>query len=236
MGKSWLRHVVILALVLGGCISQTDASTPTSFVEATTEPTASASLTVTDEPTPDSSVFLFDTFHMETESVGWGTADIPDAQGENWSTRILRTMDGGLNWLNVSPANRLEIKNTFFLDGGNAWAVTTNPEAVSSENRPTVLVWQTRDGGQTWNKGEPLTERGMALGWEMFFADVQHGWLISGNDVAMGTTAVTLYKTEDGGINWAEIFSTSLDKEPPHAAFPLACYKSFGNSRPTTRA
>jgi photosystem II stability/assembly factor-like uncharacterized protein len=241
MRRSWSRHVIILMLALGGCsTSQSEPSTPADVTEATIEPIVSATPfvesiletttstppLVVDEPTPDPSAFLFNTFHMETESVGWGTADIPDAQG-TWYTRILHTADGGHNWLDVSPANGLEIKDTFFLDGENAWVITTNPDLVSSEGRPTVLLWQTRDGGQTWNKGEPLTERGMALGWEVFFVDMQHGWLIGGNDVAMGTSAVTLYKTEDSGIHWAEIFSTFLDKEPPPGAFPLGCYKSF---------
>lgn len=243
MSKSWFGYLalnLILVFFSGSCNSQITGSPTATYVVTALKPTVSPTPTFPPtqvptpipsrppEPTPDPSAFLFNSFRMVSEAIGWGTADLPDSQGENWSTRILRTADGGLNWLDVSPPDMSEIVDTFFLDENNAWVVTTIEETDSASG-PAVLVWYTRNGGHTWNKGGPLAHRGMGMsaGSSVFFSDAQHGWLMNGDDVAMGSESVTLYKTEDGGSNWKEILSTSLANEPPLDAIPLACYKSF---------
>lgn len=234
MSFSWFKYPTLnmfLILVAGSCTSQvvdspkaTATAMQTEAVTTSIPPTQMRTAYPPPAPTQDPSTFLFDSLQMISESIGWATAELSDSLGENWSTRILRTTDGGLNWLDVSPASDLQRTEKFFLDGENAWAITHANQTDPAESLE-VLVWQAHNGGSTWTRGTLSVRRGMISEVRVFFLDAQHGWLINTYDVAMGTTAVTLYKTEDGGTNWAEILSTALDDLPRPGAMSLACYK-----------
>jgi photosystem II stability/assembly factor-like uncharacterized protein len=192
------------------------------IIQASTSLSGSTELS---EPTTAPTALKFEEGYIQmiSEMIGWGTAMLPDSQHKNWTRRILRTIDRGRNWWVISPKDWPEIMDISFLDDKNAWVLTANT-ATQSENS-TMLVWRTRDGGQTWNKGEPIAERG--FGGQLTFVDTQHGWLLMGNDIAAGSESVTLYKTENGGINWEETLSTSLANEPSLDSIPLGCHKDY---------
>ena len=94
--------------------------------------------------------------HMLSPTTGWAilkdTVDSP-------TNRILRTTDAGQTWYDVTPLEPPDgISRAFFLDGDRAWAVQPREQQA--------VVWQTKDGGQTWNSSEPLdlfNPRGITL-------------------------------------------------------------------------
>jgi hypothetical protein len=68
---------------------------------------------------------------------------------------ILRTMDGGKTWRNVTPPTGAYSAGGFFaLDANHAWASESVPCCTDIT---TTRVWHTRDGGRTWQPGQPLT-------------------------------------------------------------------------------
>jgi photosystem II stability/assembly factor-like uncharacterized protein len=118
---------------------------------------------------------------------GWVIADM----GSRDATHILRTVDGGTIWNDVSPAEA-DFNGYFFLDGQTAWAWSWGLESPLF----------TQDGGQSWVSvgdfgGQP------ALG----FVDSQHGWKL--NAEAWGLSfrqfdIISFSTTQDGGLTWQE--------------------------------
>lgn len=248
MAKSWFKHFVmnsILALVLGSCNSQV-ANFPTATFTATamepvtpTFPPAQTSTstppstqvptlisTELPEPTPDPAAFLLDSFQMMSETVGWGTATLPDSQGEIWTHRILYTSDGGLNWQDVTPQYIEVYSSPFldfsFLDGDHAWVATVTPSAADA-SQYILSIWRTYDGGQTWelkqaNLPHSLYPQTMSVAFE----DDEHGSAWFAIDVAAGTTWIKPFQTSDGGVHWQELpleTVTGYDVRPPEG-FP----------------
>ena len=218
-----LKHFIvhsILVLILGSCNSQVAVSPTATFVATALDATASATPltqvststplptqipTLTNptelpEPTPDPAAFEFDSFQMITEKVGWGTTTLPDSQGENWTRRILRTTDGGLNWQDVSP-HAADLQDVFVQDVDHAWVITQTQSSDTSYN--TLSVWGTRDGGQNWERTEiPFTFYGPPMGPWLTFEDNQHFSLDVATNVAAGTTFIQSFRTSDGGKHW----------------------------------
>jgi len=153
---------------------------------------------------------------------------IPTSNYGYWFTMLLRTTDGGANWWNVSPPlaepPTEEIQEMFFLGSENAWIATTSGIAPTGEVSSTT-VWRTQDGGQTWNSGTPISHR-LPYGWEMVLADDQFGWLMIRGDTAAGSQSVEIFRTMNGGRDWDEISSVSIDDRPPVTGqISAACYK-----------
>jgi hypothetical protein len=155
---------------------------------------------------------------------------IPNSTNEYWFTILLRSTDGGANWWNISPSRAAprseEIDEVFFLGGDYAWIVTS-AESADTGVRSFTTVWRTQDGGQTWDRGNPISHPS-PFGWDMVFVDDQHGWLMVAGDIAMGSQSVTVFRTMNGGIDWEEISSTSIDDWPPAPErISGACYKNY---------
>jgi photosystem II stability/assembly factor-like uncharacterized protein len=170
------------------------------------------------EPTPDPAAFDFESFQMITETVGWATAALPDSQGENWTGRILRTGDGGLNWQDVSPPTKdinLNYSGNFdYVDGDHAWVLT---QLYGDDPQYILSVWITRDGGRTWKQSiVPYSAR--PVGAYMTFDDPLHGLVEVVKDQGAGTGFILPYKTSDGGLSWQELPQEEVsraDIKPP---------------------
>ncbi|MBE3558766.1 MAG: hypothetical protein IMW89_06005 [Ktedonobacteraceae bacterium] len=72
---------------------------------------------------------------------------------------FLHTMDGGQTWQKIlSPnlahfeGNGFAILGGVFLDSSTGWSVGTNPPMSTSRNNKTLLLYVTRDGGQSWQQ------------------------------------------------------------------------------------
>jgi len=237
---------IILASAAAGCGPQiTDRSERTSL-PPTWEPTRVLSPTLlptqalptlvpasvpTSSPGPTAEASLqLESLQAITATTAWGTTTIPNGNTDYWFTILLRTTDGGENWWNVSPplVEPLTevIQELFFLDGEQAW-IATSAERADTAVVSSTTVWRTQDGGRTWSSGKPISHPS-PFGWELVFVDDQHGWLMIAGEIAAGSQSVTVFRTMNGGTDWEEISSTSIDDWPPvPGRISGACYKSY---------
>ena len=178
---------------LWGLIAPTEAA-------ATTEPGTEAIAHLA----PGTPVVLGE-IHMQTDLLGW-------ALSAN-SPHVLRTADGGLTWVDVTPPERAaepgEAKRSaagFFLDPYIAWVVYFPEQFVGGpQTLDGLSPWWTTDGTR-WqaatlrapmdiNEGGPLVQ----------FVDEDHGWILVAFAVGAGQRGYTLVRTTDGGRTWDPI-------------------------------
>ena len=227
MSNSRLKHFVvhsILVLALVSCTSQAANSPTAIFVATALEATATAvapiqiptwtsipmqASTITNptelpEPTADPTMFAFDSFHMTSETAGWGTTTLPDTQGEIWTQHIVHTRDGALNWQDVSPTIIENLKDFFILDDDHAWILT---ETYWDSPKHILSIWGTQDGGQTWQQAIVPYFRWPEVTY-MTFEDTQHGLV----EVLTEPKGVYQpFKTSDGGMHWEVLPSTTTN-------------------------
>jgi len=113
------------------------------------------------------------------------------------STRIRRTIAGGVSWSTVYEDNNVgaHLNAITMLDESNGYAVG-NP--VSGQ----WVILKTTDGGITWNSVSSLPQNGSEAGFSnsMKWVDVQNGWF--------GTDNSTVYRTNNGGASWSPSAAT----------------------------
>lgn len=88
---------------------------------------------------------------------------------------MLRTTDGGTNWMEQTDPRFSSTQSLFFLNAQSGWLGST---------------LRTSDGGVTW-LDSPAGTPAMSKVW---FTGTDHGWGIDGN---------VIYKTMDGGQSWS---------------------------------
>lgn len=140
-----------------------------------------------------------DSFYIVSAKIGWDFAGIP---GDTFHV-VLRTVDGGQNWSNVTPPQLLNQPNTFVggtsLNANDAWFVS-----APSMTRGAANVFRTSDGGKTWSKEE--LGRNYAMTW-ISFVNPEIGWILASRGAASGMEPSDLYYTKNGGKTWAKIDS-----------------------------
>jgi len=212
---------------------------PPGLIESGPTPTPTATATPFLSPTPGSALpqltpgqpVTITTIDMIDAANGWAFGGNQDP-----GDRLLRTRDGGLTWQDVTPPYRSadenapgKMKNAYFLDTNSAWvAVYYLPQSYLPEEFPLDgIIWRTRDGGLTWEPGEPvelyLTLFGPDPGSKeihdpsppplMQFLDAKRGWILI-RDIGSGMhkAMVSLYMTKDGGEHWEKVFDLFSDR------------------------
>lgn len=119
---------------------------------------------------------------------------------------ILRTDDGGENWQAASPRiGPSEGYKTYFLNEKTAWVA----ELKSNQENYAVTVHRTWDGGITWTSATfslELGQSGQGL-MNLYFANESEGWLMARYDSGLTSSSLVIYRTQDGGANWAMLVS-----------------------------
>ena len=198
------------------------AATATPSAEPTVAASPSTKPTLGPTPTPATSGKLYPlmgpaSMHMVNSTTGWAFGSGTD--------RILRTVDGGGHWNDVTPSQpRLGNWATFFLDGNNAW-LASSLQPGSPTNDFSVEIYRTSDGGTTWLR-VGTTSAGWGFPAALDFVDRQHGWLFIKQDGTLqvpGSDMVAFYGTTDGGASWNRLSQTDTSGLAGHLA--QACSK-----------
>ena len=203
--------LVLLVILLQACNfpgqqeTTPETNPPEIPTETTTQPptessTSTATLTPTSTPTeePDISLPVFIDpviydFSMFTSTGGWALTQDND--------RLLRTEDGGQTWLDATPTDLHPLPadvtalwiEPFFLDEDTAWF---------SSNTLGGDLYHTVDGGLTWRVSPIPFERA-----RYYFLDLNLGYALVDLGAGAGSHYVAIYRTEDSGLTWLEVFS-----------------------------
>ena len=139
---------------------------------------------------------------------GWGIGGEEDP-----GDHVLRTMDGGNTWTDVTPpepnpsvGESRKVAHGFFLDEDTAWVTYSLLSFFGIPETP--IMWYTSDGGQTWEPGGSLDIRvSMDIYSPSFlhFADGQNGWFLVSVGGGMSHSYTMFFKTNDGGLKWERV-------------------------------
>jgi photosystem II stability/assembly factor-like uncharacterized protein len=126
---------------------------------------------------------------------------------------VVRTVDGGATWYNVTPPDILSVGDAFFQNASNGWFIGT----VQSTN--TIALFRTTNGGSTWTSYNniPFTQ-----GYIQFLNDL-NGFVLAGLPSGMQKHAVQLYQTADGGATWTLRYAN--DPTQPNNTLPFSGHK-----------
>ncbi|HEU0292941.1 MAG TPA: hypothetical protein VFR47_09410 [Anaerolineales bacterium] len=120
---------------------------------------------------------------------------------------LLRTIDGGSTWKDVTPP---EVGFYSTEDVMHAWDVVETQEACDACPggwSVGLATWHTANGGHTWQRGSPfiadmINFRPIA----MQFIDDANGWFLFVEHVGMnGFTFESLMQTTNGGESWMQV-------------------------------
>ncbi|HXD30263.1 MAG TPA: YCF48-related protein [Pyrinomonadaceae bacterium] len=123
---------------------------------------------------PTDSALMVRTFGFINASEGWA---LRNPVGD-----IMHTSDGGKTWILQYHAEDASLRDIFFLDSREGWALGDS-------------ILHTTDGGVSWVPQRKALPESCFLE-RIVFVDRKHGW-------AVGSTCA--WRTNDGGINWQEM-------------------------------
>lgn len=126
--------------------------------------------------------------HMLDVLNGWGTTE----------TRLVRTVDGGLNWYDMTPPGVSSLgyaASIFFLDPIHGWVTIGGSDLLSG----TMAI--TTDGGASWSAVAVPFANG-----HIQFINTSTGFILVGRGAAAGSSAVDVYSSVDGGLTWVPVY------------------------------
>lgn len=165
------------------------------------------------------------TIRMLDPNGGWGIGHT----GSDPSDHVLRTVDGGINWMDMTPPQAETAVGSsdksavgFFLDMTHAWVVYTDRVPVSPVQP--VSIWRTSDGGASWTSSQPLEMSGLnqeyAILADLGFVDERHGWVMAHMGAGMSHDYISIFTTADSGQTWQRVV------DPQKENLPMSCYKN----------
>lgn len=207
-----MAAVLTVALVIGSFVVILNlmhrpslATKPTPVVIPTGTATTGA-ITPTAQVTPQPALPHTPTgvqsIHMVNSNTGW----VLCVDGS-----VLRTTDGGLNWVDVTPPALVMFKQSsgaqsLFLDSSTAWILVR----VTTSNDLRIATFHTSDAGQNWQEGT-IKRTGWGNNIHQITAiSTQEAWILDGNlaDPGPGDNYVVmtgLDHTTDGGKTWIQV-------------------------------
>lgn len=206
--------LIICSLVFAAlaCTANVSVLQPASTDSATISPSPTAEVTSIPpvsapplEGLPNVIPANISSIHMLDPQNGWMLTN----------TFVLRTMDGGRTWHDVTPRGVSTFgygTGTSFLDSNRGWVLIADPNDPVNAG----TIYRTTDGGIDWDSN-PVPFGGG----EIHFLDDDKGWMMLPADVGAGNMAVKFFQTSDGGKNWTQVFSnlpTDANSNPtlPH--------------------
>ena len=97
-----------------------------------------------------------------------------------YGNHLIKTTDGGANWIDISfPSTASNLNTVFFVNENTGWLCSTD-----------TLRYTTNSGLSWIIKITPINGR------ELFFVNVSTGWLNTGQSIL---------RTTNGGVNWNTI-------------------------------
>lgn len=154
-------------------------------------------------------------FKMLDASNGWAVSD----------NNILRTIDGGATWLDVTPAGLAGVNYpaAFFMDVGNAWIV------ISAADYTSGTLYRTQDGGSHWSSvSVPFA------GGDLKFLDANNGFVLADLGAAAGSEAVAVFQIGDGGQTWTQNYTNAPNASGAGNSLPFGGDKSGMTFRDTS--
>lgn len=160
---------------------------------------------------PNSGQFRYSVLHTADGGRSWAaqwksSAGEPDSKPALWAsdarsafalvgTKLLKTSDGGKTWAAASFGAKGFVPECFaFPDAKTGWV------AGVSDEKSSVSVFQTTDGGKSWNRQFRKKQDANSAGTiGIYFLNGREGWLLTSD---MSTMEGELFSTVNGGVNW----------------------------------
>jgi photosystem II stability/assembly factor-like uncharacterized protein len=226
--------VCVMVVFAAGCVQ---LSAPTVAPSSTPIDPATPAPTATETPVPVPTAVPTEAglpvnlvkIKMLDEKLGWGVGQVSTSPFQ----RILRTVDGGFHWQDVTPAQSVADTSstdtsalTAFQDADRGWVLyfTPLPAPVSKP----LVVWSTADTGKTWQVSKPLempTNMDFFMPTDLGFSSPQNGWLMAHLGVGMSHDYVALYRSANGGADWQRVVDPSQDGVIQDS-LPMSCSKT----------
>lgn len=143
-------------------------------------------------PTPSAPTPILSSLDWQSAAGGWVTL----TNRQTHLSVLFHTANGGHHW-DRQFATVGELVRVHFLDS-NRGLIEERPAPSA---RPIVL--RSGDGGVHWSP-IPMPDEADRRPSATFFLDFDHGWVLLTNDRGPLAQDVTLYRTENGGLNWTE--------------------------------
>ncbi len=148
--------------------------------------------------------------HMVDASIGWAIQE----------QALLRTIDGGATWHNVTMPNETALgysTELTTLGADQAWALVPDPADPLNAG----VLYRTEDGGLNWI-AIPAPFGSARLD----FVDFWNGWAMVDLGVAAGSMGVAIFQTDTGGVTWRQVYTNDPNVAGAGDSLPLAGLKN----------
>jgi photosystem II stability/assembly factor-like uncharacterized protein len=203
MSKKFIGLVLVSLIFFVGCSNSSKFNSvfntkPQKKNNSTSQSNDTLNQNFGNNQTPEKSE-LYSNLLMVNKTTGWVIRN----------NEVLRTINGGLDWNDVSPYSNSKTNDTqpivsiCFYNSNIAW-VTIGTDLTDSNK---LSVYYTTDGGEHWQKSFlPTLEQWEGTGSEYIsFIDSLNGFILVTSQPALGVMEKSIYKTNDGGKSWLRI-------------------------------
>ena len=129
------------------------------------------------------------------------------------SSKILLTIDGGINWNVIAAFDSISLNDLFFINENIGWVVGYSGDTGSLDHTLTGMIFKTLDGGNYWDTlfvqsviGQPYQDEKPLSYSSIQFINPDTAWIAGKSFICSGTpTYGELLRTTDGGVNWTTV-------------------------------